>query len=213
MKGSDITSTLLQAHKGVDRPQLDPMLRGDTKLIIIAGSDTTAATLTYLFYHLAQDPRQVAKLRDELRPLTRGQWSDKDIRHAQHLNGAINEALRLHPPVPSGLSRLTPKEGMLVGDTYVPGGVTFIMPQYVMGRGKTAFSLLSVHLMLTTDQTSPITRVPTTSSRSVGTANQRWSSTKTLSHRFRWDLLAALGRTLLWWNFGRLQRDWFWSST
>lgn len=138
-KGSaDIMSSLLAAYKGVEWPEKDPMLQADARLIIVAGSDTTAATFTYLFYHLAQDSSQVKQLRDELRLLTRGDWSDKGIRQAPHLNGAINEALRLHPPVPSGVSRLTPPEGMWVGDTYIPGGVTFIMPQYVMGRGEIA---------------------------------------------------------------------------
>ena len=138
-KGRDIMSSLLEAYKGVDRPQDDSMLKEDAKLIIVAGSDTTAGTLTYLFYHLAQDPSLVGKLRDELRPLTQGKWSDKDIHHAQHLNGAINEALRLHPAVPSGLPRLTPKEGMFIGETFVPGGVTFIVPSYVVGRGENKF--------------------------------------------------------------------------
>ncbi|EMC93926.1 hypothetical protein BAUCODRAFT_150161 [Baudoinia panamericana UAMH 10762] len=135
----DIMTSILKAYQGVKQPQKDSMLQADARLIIVAGSDTTAAALTYLFYHLAKDRKQVQKLRDELKPLTRGDWSDKDIRHAQHLNGAINEALRLHPPVPSGVSRLTPKEGMMVGDTCVPGNVTFIMPQYVMGRDESIY--------------------------------------------------------------------------
>lgn len=136
-KGSpDIMSWLLKAYKGVDGPQKDPMLQADARLIIVAGSDTTAAALTCLFYHLAQNPTEVSRLREELRPLTRGEWSDKDIRQALHLNGAINESLRLHPPVPSGLSRMTPPQGLQIGEQYVPGNVTFIMPQYVMGRGK-----------------------------------------------------------------------------
>ncbi|KAK5134636.1 hypothetical protein LTR08_006292 [Meristemomyces frigidus] len=138
-KGTDITSSLLKVYEGIDRPQQDPLLLADTKLIIVAGSDTTAATFTYLFYHLAQDPSQVKRLRDELRPLTQGEWSDKEIRQAQHLNGAINEALRMHPPVPSGVARLTPKEGMRVGNTYVPGNATFIVPQYVMGRDESSY--------------------------------------------------------------------------
>lgn len=132
----DITGWLLKAYTGEKHPEEDPMLQGDARLIIVAGSDTTSATLTYLFYHLALDPSQQKKLRDELRPLTQGEWGDKDIQNANHLNGAINESLRLHPPVPSGLYRQTPKEGTQVGDTFIPGGVTFFPPLYVMGRGE-----------------------------------------------------------------------------
>ncbi|KAK4627014.1 Cytochrome P450 monooxygenase [Fulvia fulva] len=130
----DITGWLLKAYAGEAHPEEDPMLQGDARLIIVAGSDTTSATLTYLFYHLAQDPSHVKKLRDELRPLTQGEWSDKDIQHADHLNGAINEALRLHPPVPSGIMRKTPPEGVQLGDVYIPGNITFCTPLYPMGR-------------------------------------------------------------------------------
>lgn len=107
-------------------------------MVLTCHSDTTAATFTYMFFHLAQHPDIVQKLREELAPLTEGDWQEKDIRGAQYLNGCINEALRLHPPVPSGVNRLTPPEGLQLGDTWIPGGVTFITPQYVMGRGRCA---------------------------------------------------------------------------
>ena len=134
--GSDIMSWILKAYQGIDKPQDDQMLRADARLIIVAGSDTTAATFTYLFYYLAKNPEKAQKLRDELKPLISGDWSDKDINQAQHLNGCIWEALRLHPPVPSGVQRLIPPQGMEVDGRHVPGNTIFWMPQYVMGRGK-----------------------------------------------------------------------------
>jgi hypothetical protein len=138
----DIMGWLLKAFTEIPHPEHDPTLQADARLIIVAGSDTTAASLTFLFYHLAQEPAQVEKIRDELRPVTTGEWSDKDIKNCAHLNGAINEALRLHPPVPSGLQRTTPKEGMHIGETFIPGNTNFWMPQYVMGRGKSFPPLL-----------------------------------------------------------------------
>jgi cytochrome P450 len=138
--GMDIMGWLLKAYKDVPHPEQDPMLHADARLIIVAGSDTTAATLAFLFFHLAQEPEHVETIREELRPLTQGDWHDKDIHNAAYLNGAINEALRLHPPVPSGVQRTTPKEGMHIGETFVPGGTNYWMPQYVMGRGKKSLS-------------------------------------------------------------------------
>jgi cytochrome P450 len=132
----DITGWLLKAYEGVPHPEEDPFFQADVRLIIVAGSDTTSACLTFLLYHLAIAPQEVQKLRAELRPLTKGNWSDQDIKNAHHLNGAINESLRMHPPVPSGLERVTVKEGMHVGDTYIPGGVHFWVPMYSIGRGE-----------------------------------------------------------------------------
>lgn len=132
----DITGWLLKGYKDLDGLADDPMFQGDSRLIIVAGSDTTAATLTFLFYELAKNPEEMKKLRDELTPLATGNWGDVDIRNAEHLNGAINETLRLHPPVPSGLERKVPKGGVRVGDLFLPGETKFWMPQYVIGRGK-----------------------------------------------------------------------------
>lgn len=47
----------------------------------------------------------------------------------------MNETLRLHPAVPSGTQRLTPKEGLTVGDRYVPGDVMVCVPSYTVFRG------------------------------------------------------------------------------
>nr|POE72758.1 tryprostatin b 6-hydroxylase [Quercus suber] len=149
----DIMTSLLKAYQGIDHPEQDPMLQADARLIIVAGSDTTSAALTYLFYHLAADPSQQKKLRAELEPLTVESWSDKDLAKASLLNGAINEALRLHPPVPSGVFRLTPKEGLQVGDRWIPGNTNFIIPLYVMQRGPYLHSPLnpsSLHAANTT---------------------------------------------------------------
>lgn len=66
----DITGWLLKAYAGEAHPEDDPTLQGDARLFIVAGSDTTSATLTYLFYHLTREPDQIEKLKDELRPLT-----------------------------------------------------------------------------------------------------------------------------------------------
>jgi cytochrome P450 len=101
-------------------------------------SDTTASTLTYAFYHLAKDNTLVGKLRAELNPMRRsdGQFNVKDLQLAEFLNGIVNETLRLHPPVPSGVLRLTPPEGIMIGKTFIPGNTTVATPNYTIGRRK-----------------------------------------------------------------------------
>ncbi|KMP05031.1 cytochrome P450 3A6 [Coccidioides immitis RMSCC 2394] len=131
----DILSHLIDAYDQTEKKDIDyQWLRGDTRLTIVGGSDTTAATLTFLFYHLAKDPSQVEKLRAELEPLLNGkpQLDPKDVSKAQHLNGVIQETLRLHPAIPSGFPRVTPPEGVTISGTYIPGGTTIVIPLYAM---------------------------------------------------------------------------------
>jgi tryprostatin B 6-hydroxylase len=110
-------------------------LRSDCRSIIFAGSDTSASTLTFAFYYLAKYPEHVGKLREELEPLRGkdGRFKHERIQTARHLNAVINEVLRLHPPG-SIIPRETPPEGIKVGDTFVPGNMTVIGSQYVLGR-------------------------------------------------------------------------------
>lgn len=117
---------------------LNRWLIGDCGLVIVAGSDTTTATLTHIFYELARSPRVLSKLRKELnsfyKPGSENEF--KSLQEATYLNGIINEALRLYPPVPGGLLRQTPPEGLTIGKTFIPGGVTISTPFWTMGRRK-----------------------------------------------------------------------------
>jgi len=115
---------------------LNRWLNGDCALIIVAGSDTTTATLTHALYHLARSEEVFSKLQKELDSFYKpGSESEfRDLQEATYLNGVINETLRLHPPVPGGVLRVTPPEGITIGSTFIPGNVTISTPAYSLGR-------------------------------------------------------------------------------
>ncbi|KAF2019098.1 cytochrome P450 [Aaosphaeria arxii CBS 175.79] len=141
----DITHKLIEHFEGMTpdaQKKALPMLQGDSRLIIVAGSDTTAATLTYLSYYLARDPELVRRLRDEIKRCLGNENAEVEhqkIVDSELLNGCIYEALRLNPPVPSGIFRKTPKEGVFVGETFIPGDTTIQMPWFVMGHDEDCY--------------------------------------------------------------------------
>lgn len=143
--GQDIAHHLIQEfQKHPDNAVATVNLHADSRLIIIAGSDTTSATLTHLFYHLARDNSLLRRLREEIDLRTDG----KEVTHlklqdAPFLNGCINETLRLNPPVPSGLFRQTPKEGIMIGRTHIPGNTVIQIPPFVLGHGTSFYHLSS----------------------------------------------------------------------
>jgi tryprostatin B 6-hydroxylase len=88
-------------------------------------------------YELVRHPEEIEKLRAELGPHTNGanrDFSHSTIAHLDHLNGVINEVLRLYPAVPSYLQRKTPLEGIIIDGIHVPGNVSIICPLYTIGR-------------------------------------------------------------------------------
>lgn len=98
-------------------------------------SDTTASTLTYIFYELAKQPELVPKLRDEVQSLLSAgkDLSNMNLQSLPLLNGIINETLRLHPPA-GVLQRKTPPEGIMIGETFVPGNMTVFSPFFAAAR-------------------------------------------------------------------------------
>ncbi|KAK3356880.1 cytochrome P450 monooxygenase-like protein [Lasiosphaeria hispida] len=136
----DIFSWILKAYGQSAKTQRDRYnLHGDAQLIVIAGSDSVAATLTYVFFHLAYDPELVRMLQAELDALP-------DLAHDRLaavalLDAVVNEAMRLHPPVPSGTQRVTPPEGLQIGKAFVPGDTIVQVPSYTVFRDERAFEL------------------------------------------------------------------------
>lgn len=127
----DIASWLLKDSRG-DRLWLN----GDSRLIIVAGSDNTAISPTHIFNYLASDPLQADTLRAEIRTLTDPDvpFSVKVIQHAENLDRIINESLRMHPPVPSGVFRKAAPQGITVDGVFIPGDINFTLPHHVIGR-------------------------------------------------------------------------------
>ncbi|KAG0646070.1 Cytokinin biosynthesis 2 [Hyphodiscus hymeniophilus] len=95
------------------------LLNADSRVIIGAGSDTTASALTVLFVLLATNPSYQKKLRDEVEII----FANSTYNSAKPqvlLDGIINEALRLYPPVTFLSQRVTPAEGLTIGKVHIP---------------------------------------------------------------------------------------------
>lgn len=113
-------------------------IRDEAQGYIIAGSDTTAVTMTYLTHSVCQNPQVKAKLVEELSHLPEP-ITDKDLRNLPYLNNVINESLRLHTAVPFGLPRAVPPEGAHFNGCFLPGGATVSTQSYSLHRDPIVF--------------------------------------------------------------------------
>ncbi|GAP91120.2 putative cytochrome P450 [Rosellinia necatrix] len=113
------------------------LLSGNALSVIVGGSDTTGPSLMILWYFLALYPEHAEKIREELRSID---TSDVDaLSTLPHLNGFINESMRLLPAALTMGTRVTPSEGLVIGDTFIPGNVKIAAPRYSIFRSESAF--------------------------------------------------------------------------
>ncbi|TFK52929.1 cytochrome P450 [Heliocybe sulcata] len=135
---SDILSHLVDPdrRKSTD-PRVDQRsLTSDVELAILAGSDTSSSALGSSVFLLGTHPEKLALLQEELRDK---ELTNKCLVGCKILEGVINEALRLFPPVPSGMTRCTPQEGMMIAGKWIPGDVDVWTPTYTIFRDERCF--------------------------------------------------------------------------
>ncbi len=116
---------------------------------LAAGHETSGITLTYLTHELSQRPHLQAQLRSELLTLlppllypsdTQMLPSQKDLDALPLLHAILMETLRLHPALPGGQPRITPRTPTTLGKfTDIPGGVRVNAQAYSLHRNADVF--------------------------------------------------------------------------
>ncbi|EAU85431.2 high nitrogen upregulated cytochrome P450 monooxygenase 2 [Coprinopsis cinerea okayama7 len=108
----------------------------DGGLAIIAGSDTTSSAVTNLFYYLLRHPVAFRRLQSEIDFLGDDILDFTKQSHLPYLNSALNECLRLLPPVLSGSQRAPERGtgGASIGPYFIPEGTNVFIPTYSVQR-------------------------------------------------------------------------------
>ncbi|KAG2006335.1 cytochrome P450 [Coprinopsis cinerea AmutBmut pab1-1] len=119
----------------------DPtILRDEILNIMIAGRDTTAATLTFCIYLLSQHPDVFQRLRTEVLekvgPSRRPNFDD--LKDMKYLRAVLNETLRLFPIVPFNVRET-------IEETIWPSPDPNEKPLYIPPGTKTSYSVFMMH--------------------------------------------------------------------
>ncbi|KAF5023158.1 hypothetical protein F66182_4791 [Fusarium sp. NRRL 66182] len=133
----DRSYTFLHALASFTRDR--KVLRDQIIAVLLAGRDTTAATLSWALYELGRCPDAVKKLRSEIISTLGAERTPtyEDLKNMTFLKAIINETLRLYPAVPFNV-RLALK------DTTIPrgGGPDGSEPLPVLKDSPVAYSTL-----------------------------------------------------------------------
>ncbi|KAJ5092010.1 sterigmatocystin biosynthesis P450 monooxygenase STCB [Penicillium alfredii] len=107
--------------------------------LIIAGSDTTAVTLTYLIWAVLSRPALRSQLETELAGVNEN-YVEADLESLPLLNAVILETLRLYGAAPGALPRTVPAGGVTLSSHYLPSGTTVSTQNWTMHRDEKFFS-------------------------------------------------------------------------
>jgi cytochrome P450 len=126
----DLLSILLRAQNRGE--QSDEQLRDEVVTILLAGHDTTALTLTYTWYLLSQNPEARQAVETEIAEEVDGRPTMADVRNLEYVEWAINEAMRLYPPV--YVIFREPTEDVHLSGYDVPEGSALMLSQWAVHR-------------------------------------------------------------------------------
>ncbi|KAK8537667.1 hypothetical protein V6N12_043819 [Hibiscus sabdariffa] len=116
-----------------------PIERTSIKALILdvfsAGTDTTYTVLEWAMTELLRHPKAMKELQKEAGKVSGGKSSisEDDLHNMQYLKAVIKETLRLHPPIPTLLPRVSTKDVKINGYDIVEG-TQVIINAWAIGR-------------------------------------------------------------------------------
>jgi cytochrome P450 family 110 len=119
---TDILSMLVDARDDHGESMRNEELLDELFTLLMAGHETTATSLAWVFWHLLRHPDVVTKLRDELRAVAGdGRLAPEQVGRLEYLDAVIKESARLTPVATGVLRRL--RRPARIGGRDLPAGI------------------------------------------------------------------------------------------
>ena len=124
-QGNDLFQVLIDAgsqNDGSDKSLTEPEIVANAFMFLFAGFDTTSVSLGYITYCLAKYPDEQNKIVQEIESVIGTQNLTYDnINDIPYLDAFINESLRMYPPVPHFVHRVSQCD-QKIGGYSIPEG-------------------------------------------------------------------------------------------
>jgi len=134
----NIFSTILRERNKEETPLSEQDIATEAQSLLIAGSDTTGITMTYLIWCILQRPELKLELQKECNSLPE-EFRDTDLEKLEVLSAVIEEGLRLHAAAPGSLSRAVPRGGAHLSGYYFEEGIKVCTQAYTIHRDPEIF--------------------------------------------------------------------------
>jgi len=134
----NIISGMIEASQAEGMNMTDSDLGSQASALIVAGSGTTAVTLTYAVWAILSHPTVRTRLEEEVYGIP-NDYNDTILEKLPYLKAVITETLRLYGSAPGALPRTTPSKGIEILGKYIPPGVTLATQSYSIHRDPSIF--------------------------------------------------------------------------
>lgn len=136
-KYNDIASAVIEAKdKDTGLPFTRDELIDQLGVFFLAGHETTASALTWVFYMLAEQPEWLARLREEIDPyMSEGDLSFEATKKLPLTRAFFKEALRLYPPI-TFVPRVALENVEIEGKRLPRGALVMIAPWTLQRHSK-----------------------------------------------------------------------------
>lgn len=148
VKSPDLLSKFLAAHEAHPEFMSQTLVQTMAVSMAFAGSETTAISLSAVFYFLLKNPDALKRLLTEIDDAARaGAFEDSDTglvtwhesQRLPYLDACIKEAFRLHPAAGLPLERIVPQQGAEIAGHFVPGGTIVGCSAWLIHMNKSIF--------------------------------------------------------------------------
>ncbi|MFH8589294.1 cytochrome P450 [Streptomyces celluloflavus] len=134
----DVLSMLLRAQDDDSGEAMtDRQVHDELITLLVAGTDTVAGGLAWLFHELGQHPAVDRELHQELRDTVTGPLDQDGLRRLRYTRRVIDEALRMRNP--GGITIRRAVDDVELCGYHFPGGTEFIFSALVLHRNPRYF--------------------------------------------------------------------------
>jgi cytochrome P450 len=137
-KSNIFASVTEEVEKGQEGLLEDIDVQVEAANFILAGSDTTGLSLTFMVYNILLRPELQQAIEEEVANISDSP-TDAEMEALPLLNATMIESMRTHGAIPSGLPRLVPPEGANFCGYQLPPGLTVTTQAYSLHRDPEAF--------------------------------------------------------------------------
>ncbi|UPX09963.1 uncharacterized protein EKO05_0000639 [Ascochyta rabiei] len=126
------------ANRALSRGEMDT----NAVVFLVAGSETTATTLSGTTYLLLKNRTAYNRLTTELRTAfpTASSITLDAVNTLPYLLAVLQEGLRYYPPVPTGFPRTVPGAGQVISGHFIPGGTSVYVSQHAANHSARNFA-------------------------------------------------------------------------